>query len=244
MEGVLQTNTVTKQELVDYVINKRIRSIREEMEPIKKKLAELETKTREVKTLYHKEKNEYSLKWIKSNYGKVIESIKKNLGCDDPVILPAYVDHKEFSRNDLLSMVVDLFLPSRSEAMILFVSESRKKKMGPISADYFLSVPKRGLGYTTRYSDPQIIESMIRVDFAEIESPKSVKLRDNLNSMEEERKLLHEKESQMLNLIDKTAREKDIVKDAIIEDTLSKTPEGQALLEKLNNLPIGQKLIG
>lgn len=261
MEGVLDTNTVTRQELVDYVINKKIRAIRAEMEPIDQKRVSVQKKIDELNELYLAEKNNYSLKWIKANYGKMIEAIKKNIKCEDPIIIPPGAEEDDFTsspRKDLYFMILDLFMPRWHEALIVFINDSGpSKKRGP---SIYASIPTRRpvrpgrpgrpiptihpmMGHD-RYVDPSDIASVIRVDFSEIESPKSAKLLVNMNSMKDEVKTLQNKWTELNNLIDKTRNDKELVKEAIIEETLGKTPEGQALLEKVNNLPIGQKLIG
>lgn len=245
MEGVLNTNTVTRQEVVDYAINKRIRAIKEEMEPIDQKRISLQKKIDELNELYLAEKNSYSLKWIKTNYGKMIEAIKKNIKCEDPIILPpgtkeSYLN--SYSGKDLYYMILDLFMPRPHEALIVFIKDSglSKKYVPPIGPT---RRPSGGWG-PTPYADPSDISSVIRVDFSEIESPKSAKLLANINTMKDEVNALQSKWSELNHLVSKTRNDKELVKEAIIEEILGKTPEGQALLEKVNNLPIGQKLIG
>jgi polyhydroxyalkanoate synthesis regulator phasin len=242
MEGVLDTTTVTRQELVDYVVNKKVRAIQDQIEPLKTKRSELEKKLSEIQDLHKNEKREYSLKWIKTNYGKMIESMKKNIGSDDPIIVPcyAYDDKKHRGSRDMVDLLKGLFLFRDSEAAIVFINKNRPKT-GLTTGGGF------GTGYGPHhggYFIPFDIGSFIRVDMSGIESPKSAKLKTNKEALSAEIDALHKTVQDLQNQISSIQKDKDLVKEAIIEEILGKTPDGKALLEKVNNLPIGQKLIG
>jgi len=234
-------NTVTRQELVDYVVNKKVRAIQEQIEPLKTRRSELEEKLSEIGNLHKNEKREYSLKWVKSNYGKMIETMKKNLDCGDPIIVPcyAYGDKKDRSSRDLLYLLHGLFLFKDSEAAIVFINKNKASK------EYR---PEHGLG-TGWFSprgvfSPFEIGSFIRIDMSDIESPKGAKLKANKEALSAEIDSLHKGLKDMQDQISRIQKDKDMVKEAIIEEILGKTEDGRALLEKVNNLPIGQKLIG
>jgi len=231
-------NTVTRQELVDYVVNKKVRAIQEQIEPLKTRRSELEKKLSEIRVLHKNEKREYSLKWVKSNYGKMIETMKKNLDCGDPIIVPcyAYEDKKDRSSRDLLNLLHGLFLFKDSETAIVFVNKHKSLKG-------YRPVHGLGTGWSGMFS-PFEIGSFIRIDMSDIESPKSAKLKANKEALSAEIDSLHKDLQDMQDQISRIQKDKDMVKEAIIEEILGKTEDGRALLEKVNNLPIGQKLIG
>ncbi len=243
MSGVLETNTVTRQELVDYVVNKKIRAIQDQMGPLKKKRDEVDKKRSEVSQLHRDEKKEYSLKWIKANYGKMIETMKKNLDCGDPIIVPcyAYDEKKPRGSRDLEDMLHGLFLFKDSEAAIVFINKD-SPKMGFSPRSSF--GPGWGGSYHGGHFSPFDIASFIRIDMEDIDSPKSAKLKANKESLKAEVESLQNTINDMDATIRKIREDKDMVKDAIIEEILGKSVDGKALLEKVNNLPIGQKLIG
>ena len=79
MSKLLGDNTVTRQEVIDYVVNKKVRAIKDEMAPIENELEGIRENRAKANKAWLMEKSKYSLEWIKENYNEVIEKIQKTI---------------------------------------------------------------------------------------------------------------------------------------------------------------------
>jgi len=236
MEGTLDNKSVTRQDLVDYAVNKRVREIQAEIAPAREKSNALYTEIPKITQELEKEISIFSLKHIKSTYGKMLELMSKNLG-SEPIIIPAYLGSSDIKKDiphHILDSVFHMFRVRVSEAVIIFLNNSDKDKGGGLGSRRF----------TEGYGDTPFINSFIRVEMKDLENPKILKLRNKSKEMEAENKRLNDFLNEKEKEIQKVRNDKDLIKDAIIEQILGQSDEGKHLLETINSIPLGQKLLG
>ena len=251
---LLNSDKVTRQELVDYIVNKKVREIEAILGPLKTKKFNLNKEIDGIKVSIEESISELSVKHIKSIYGKMMGLMAKNLEAK-PIIIPAFLKFDEKAgktiglSNRMLDDIMSMFGVSRDEAVIVFIDEDREDK--PRGFRSTKRTSRRGMlsGYPPHMDspygmDPSFIRSLIRVDMNEIEGPKTKKLTEKLKLMENEYKALQNLVDDGEKEINQIHKDRNLIKDSIIEQALNSTPEGQALLENLNKLPLGQKLLG
>ena len=233
MEGILNPESVTRQDLVDYMVNKKVREIQAKMEPMKLHSEKIYTEIGLIEKNISKEVSNFSIKHIKSTYGKMIEMMAKNLQAKE-IIVPAYPDKiiGELLSSHTWHMILRMFEIEPREAFVLFMTKGEDGSPG-----------RPGFFSASPYGTVSFIRSFIRVNMDEVANPKIQKLREKKSLMEQEHEELRKEITTMERDIARVRSDKALIKDNIVEQVLTKTEEGRNLLASLEKLPIGKKLI-
>jgi len=240
MEGILNPESVTRQDLVDYMVNKKVREIQAEMEPMKLRSEKIYTEIGLMEKNINKEVSNFSIKHIKSTYGKMIEMMAKNLQSKE-IIVPAYPDKKiigELLSNHTWHMILRMFEVEPREAFVLFMANEEDGSSGRPGFSGRL-----GFSPESPYGTVSFIRSFIRVNMDEVANPRIQKLQEKKFLMVQEHEELRKEITAMEKEIARVRSDKDLIKDNIVEQALTKTEEGRNLLASLEKLPIGKKLI-
>ena len=219
METSIFEEKVTRQDLVDYVVNKKVTSIEETIPSlviIKEKMEE--NLNHQIKAL-GTEIFTIATKNIKSVYGKMITLMEKNLKAKSHIIFGNKKLPNKTELSDGIAKHYSIFHNlQENEVLIVFY------KIGG------------------RPSDNSI--STILIDISELSSPKLEKIKSEISSLEVEIKKVQTEINNKKDQICNIKKDRDKIKGAIIEELLGKTPEGKRLLTTLENIQLGKKLIG
>lgn len=217
---------LTRNDLIEYAISKRV----EEIKVLKAQATkEYNTYSKEanvkIKKLEEQEKEIRKValeKFIQDNYKETIELMEKNLGCPAQ-IFTADTDHGKIDR--MLSELLFILRLKSTEAVVVFIDKS---------------IDFRGSFKHMRHPMDMMfdIKSFIRIDASKLEIEELKPITAEIKSLKDESTRLYNVSQDYLKQIEEVKSQKDIIKNALVEQALNQSEEGIALLGVLNNLDI------
>lgn len=227
IEKTVVNETITRNDLIDYAISKRVTEIEVKKAEAKKAYEDfMPTYNKKIKSINEKIQTAYKEemdKYIQENYSDTISVMEKNLKAK-----AVYVDYESSKKDRLYDELAYMTRIIQNDVMVIFHRENY-----PIKRGYFH--PMEIL------SD---IASFLIIYSSDIKSEKIEKLESEKNSINSQLKELESAVKEFDKEISKVKSQKDLIKNSLIEETLSSTKEGRKVLDVLNNIDLsGTKLL-
>ena len=238
---------VTRQELIDFIVLKKIEPLKEEIDLLKLRIQELNSKKDNFENLVMEEFHNASEKFIKTqpHYRGIIADMEKDFNAS-PISLdpwnPYSIKNSKLS-NYFIDYLANLINFDKSSVLLIFLGETSKNTelmfdsrmrysggfFGPAGRDYWKDFPE--------------LLSYIKIPKSKISSPKYKKVLEKLNLLNDELAAIRKRVEQLRKEIESIKSDSHKIKDALVEEILSSTEEGRALLGKINSIEItGQTL--
>lgn len=222
-------DSLSRNDLIDYAISKRVEELKSKKEEFSKQSkAEKDSLEKEIKKLdkeFVKICKQEIQEHIDENYKGTINALKTNLNKEPVISTPT--DNSELSRE--LRYILRL---GNFDAVIYFPSEKNKEL-------------RMGMG---RMMDPfyilKAMEAFIIVKYDDANHDKSDAIKKEIKEKRKQIENINKIITEFNNEIRNVKNQKDVIKNSIIEQTLSSTDEGLKILESLNNIVLpGEKLL-
>jgi len=214
-------DSITKQDLVDYVITKKVEQILELQSEVNKKRKDKENELKNIDD----ELTDLENKSIKKIYGTAINAIEKSTNSYHLIILNSSIISSLDISTDLKRLLYDMCRGGKVN--IVFISKEKKHEI------FFTH---------NRYDMECLVslgpfESILKVDMEKIVEDKKIKsLREKYNKLDQERKDLKDQHYKYSNDIKNVKNKKDQMKAVIVEQMLEKSEDGLEMLEMLRNI--------
>lgn len=219
-------DNITKQELVDYAVNKKVQEIEAIKEGFSKE-KEVASKERDViKKEIKEEREKATIVYVEQEYKDVIEAMAKKGNTH------TIHTREKRNQNDLIAEVI------YSTGNIVLEFQKNTKE----------DVERRGgFGHPMRdfFDMAHLCNSIIIIDRDEVTSDKLVELNDKLKLVEENLERLNDLLNDCNKDISNIKSKRETIKSQIIEQALSNTKEGKKMLVALQNIDFGEiKMLG
>jgi hypothetical protein len=227
LEKTVLNEAISRNDLIDYAISKRVEDIKIRKTEAKRiydefadssnnKIKEL---NKNIKKIHKNEMDAY----IQSNYSETIKLMEANLKSKAEFITS---DSKERTQQEIRYML----RLKEGDVLIAFLKEKVTNRM-------------YGRMHPMEIFDS--LESFIRISADSIKSEEIDSIENEKKLIKEELESLRKNVSDCDNEITKIKSQKDIIKNSLIEQSLSTSEEGKRMLDILNNLDLsGTKLLG
>ena len=248
---LIEDQKLTKNELIDYVISKKVAEISD------KRVSARETLNKQ-EDLFQKENNKIlgeiavldkknAADYIEKIYGKIIKQMEADLKCKHIII-----DRETANKSNKAYRFVELFQMQRDEVIIAFLDDddatSEKKRHGcgnPSRRDRI----DRGFGgmwpedmmMIQMFEQVSDIQSFIRIRLDKAKTEEVLKLEAKIETINKERFRLQDIVSELDNEIVRVKSQRDTIKNTLIEQTLNSTEEGKKLLKTLDSIVLDPK---
>lgn len=246
-------DVITKQDLVDYAIAKKVEEIRAEKAKVNDKYQAKRKEREEALTLISSLRKETESAYIQKNFAAAIKAIEKATNSTH-IVATDKMEYPKTMGNDLRYSLQDLTHGS-DDIYIVFLAKVPKVK-GSNQKDRKRSrmkMLKRGFhpmmmmdmhyhgGDRMSMGDMMMgpFESMIRIDREDIKNAKIDKAVAKHAKLDQECKDLDNEMREFDTQINKVRNQKDQVKSVIIEQALEDSPEGKKMLESLQKIDFG-----
>lgn len=212
------TDNITRNDLVDYLVTKKVGELNSLMGIEISKRKRLDSDMKSLENDFDKSYSGSLANYIDKNYKDTLSLMKNSLGCDYKII--ENIDKSEYGY---------LSMGSRgrggSDSVIIF--DDTLSQRGRHHPDYMFMA----------------IRSFIRISRDSVKDEPLDKIRE---SMKEIKDKISESSKIIVNFekeISKVKSQRDVIKNTLIEEFLSSSTEGQSILERLNSLDLGIKLL-
>jgi len=214
---------LTRNDLIEYAVSKRVEEIKIKKAQATKEYQDFQKEANDKISILEKQEKEIRKaaleKFIQDNYKETIELMEENLGCPAQ-IFTSDTDHGR-RLPCILSELLFMFRLKPTEAIVLFMNKSIHVSFMRHPMDMMFDV-----------------KSFIRVDASKLEIKELDPITAEIKSLKDEIARLHDVCRDFQKQIEEVKSQKDIIKNALIEQALNQSEEGIALLGVLNNLDI------
>lgn len=230
-------DTITKQDLVEYAITKKVEEITALRTDVYKQYKVKSKEREEVKNQIEQAKADAESKHIQDNYGDVIKLMEMKKGTTHQVI-----SRNSDVKGELYYMIADTLIDN-----ILVVIPNPIKENEPDKS--------RGKKYRGGWREPMFmydaypeeiagsmlatLGTVITISLDEINNDEVNSLKAKFDELDMECKKLDNEKKSYDTKISKVRGQKDVIKANIVEQALSKTKDGNKMLESLQNIDFG-----
>jgi hypothetical protein len=230
--NLIINDSITRNDLIEYAISKKVEEVKLKKIEVEKTANSVnKTNTTEIKKLEKKLKELYTketTKYISDNYGETIKIMEENLKTKHVILTRGDENHR-----DPLSEIAYMFHLGSTDSIILFPDDDSPM----MKNDRFM------IGHPMMIFSS--IKSFIKIDSSSIKSAEIDIIKDEIKKKQTEINSAFDIVRSIDAEISNIRNQKDIIKNRLIEEALSKTDEGKGMLEILNTLDIsmGQKML-
>ena len=213
------TDNITRNDLVDYLVTKRVGELNSLMGIEISKRKSLESDMKSFEDDLDRSYSGSLKNYIDRNYKDTLSLMKDSLGCDYKII--ENIDKSEYRY---------LSMGSRgnggSDSVIIF--DDSLSQRGRHHPDYMFMAA---------------IRSFIRISRDSVKDESIDKIRENIKELKTSISLSNKIIANLEKEISKVKSQRDVIKNTLIEEFLSSSTEGQSILDRLNSLDLGIKLM-
>jgi len=222
-------DNITKQELVDYAVNKKVQEIEKVKKDLIQKKNSEDDKLNEINKKISDLKESLYLPYVEKEYKAIID-LMVSKGND-------YIIHLPNSRSKFKNPIIEEIIYISKNLVIEFKKNDKDQKRRF----------RGGMGHPT-YDLMEFAEfntSIITVDKSEITSPELEELEKQKEEIKKVRESFSNSINDCNNDINNVKAKKETIKSQIIEQALSNTKEGKKMLVALQNIDFGDiKMLG
>jgi hypothetical protein len=213
-------DNITKQELVDYAVNKKVQEIEKVKKDLIQKKNSEDDKLNEISKKISDLKESLYLPYVEKEYKSIIDlMISKGNNCT-------------------------IHLPNRNKRLSNPIIEEIIYVTGNIIIEFTKNNDKKHKRFGMRHP-ADTNTSMISVDKSEITSPELEELEKQKEEIEKNKESFSNSINDCNNDINNVKAKKETIKSQIIEQALSNTKEGKKMLVALQNIDFGDiKMLG
>jgi len=225
-------DNITKQELVDYAVNKKVQEIEKVKKDLVQKKNSEDDKLNEISKKIFDLKESLYLPYVEKEYKAIID-LMVSKGND-------YIIHLPNSRSKFKNPIIEEIIYISNNIVIEFKKndkdQNRRFRVG------------MGMRHHPTYDLMEFAElntSIITVDKSEITSPELEELEKQKEEIIKVRESFSNSINDCNNDINNVKAKKETIKSQIIEQALSNTKEGKKMLVALQNIDFGDiKMLG
>jgi hypothetical protein len=223
-------DNITKQELVDYAVNKKVEEIQKVREDLVKKKDSENVKLTEIKKKISEVRESLYLPYVEKEYKAIID-LMVSKGND-------YIIHLPNGRSKFKNPIIEEIIYISNNIVIEF-----KKNDKDQNRRFRGGMRHHPMGDLMEFAESNT--SMITVDKSEITSPELEELEKQKVEIEKAKEALSDSISDCNNDINNVRAKKEAIKSQIIEQALGNTKEGKKMLVALQNIDFGNiKMLG
>ena len=232
-------DTITKQDLVEYAITKKVEEITVLRTDVYKQYKAKSKEREEVKNQIEQAKADAESKHIQDNYGDVIKLMEMKKGTTHQVI-----SRNSDVKGELYYMIADALIDNILVVIPNLVKDSDrssgKKSCGgwrrnhPHMFNMYDAYPEEIAGAMLA-----TLGTVITIPRDEINNDEVNSLKSKFDELDAECKALDKKKRSYDTKISKVRGQKDVIKANIVEQALSNTKDGNKMLESLQNIDFG-----
>ena len=234
-------DTITKQDLVEYAITKKVEEITALRTDVYKQYKTKSKEREEVKNKIEQAKADAEAKHIQDNYGDVIKLMEMKKGTTHQVISgnsdvkgELYYMIADALRDNILIVIPNQVKESKSDK-----ATSRKSCGGwnhprMFNMSLYDAYPEEIAGVMLA-----TLGTVITIPHDEINNDEVNSLKTKFDELDAECKSLDKKKRTYDTKISKVRGQKDVIKANIVEQALSNTKDGNKMLESLQNIDFG-----
>jgi len=228
-DGLKFKDTITKQDLVEYAITKKVEELTVLKDEVYKQYKAKSKKREDVKNQIEQAKKDAELSHIQDNYGDVIKLLEMKKGTKHEII-SSKSDFK--SRGSVGYMIAQ----SLTDNILIVIpnKESKNSSLGGGLRGMHPMYPDEMAAYLL-----STMGTVITVSRGDIKSDVIDSLKSKFDELDKECKSLDKEKKSYEDKIYKVKTQKDTIKANIIEQALIGSKDGVKMLQSLQNIDFG-----
>lgn len=239
-DNLIEDSKLTKNELIDYVISKKVEEINEKLNVARTQRdnfrqtinAEHQVLRKKISDLNVKAISEY----VKKSYGKIIKQMETDLKCKHVIIT-----NETSRKSHIFDQIASMFRMKNTEVIVAFMN---KVETHDESEPDFHGGRNRWRMHPMEMMEEMMfrsvgdLQSFFRIDISNVKDKKAETLEHaikmNTDKDEHYTKIITDLQQEIQNV----RGQRETIKNNLIEQTLNQSEDGKKLLETLNSIVI------